>query len=496
MPGLDNDELLSLLESRTPATTPAKPAATGPKAQAATSGRFGPVVSPNTALANTQAERAQAIRDEIYQRHGIPSGTSPEEAVKYINQRAALDQQAGKDYAEPSAWANPEERAKARAAYAAEMNGLVPRSPQEVRQRWDESIYLMDPRTYQYMQRYGRDLDFLSDEAQWNEKREQGRSGPGRQANQGNWDARAAIQHYDDSKDLRLYRRGMGTMVPGTESGYQRFGGVGGAMLDNTSNPDLTLGTYMTASSVFPNFLRMQGSGEADTTRDSYERAQATRLAQNRYRMQSPAPVLDLPAGASQQDIAKRIRELQQEVMDAQVPMADERWQRTLGFTPPGWITDAGDFLLDMFDPTALIPAVRALKTTSNAAKATSMANRIAGAGWQKPYVRQAVASLGRDQVADAGGEMATGSAINASIGGTPGRSGLQWALGVDPQHVMKSAAQVQQGQRASDALYSRLSQEQGVSSAQREAYKSLEESGALGPLARERARMFPTRQQ
>lgn len=419
---------------------------------------------------NLGFERADAIRREIYQRHRIKDDVPLADAIKAIEDRAAMREKLGVPGGSASAWANPEERAAAREAYAREG-----KTPAEVSKRWSESTHLLDPRTQQYMQSFGRDIDFLSSERQQEEAASR-LTTPRRML-----DANA-VRYYDSNTGERLSGAG-GANPFSMPRGYQRWNTFGAAAMDNMTNPDVPLGNYMQASETVPNYLRMQGSGETDTSAESWRRAQAARLANNRYRLVSPHAVLDLPAGADGRAIAKRISELQSEIGAAGVPFADERWQRTTGWTPPGWAADAGDFGLSMVDPTVVLPAAKGAGAMTNAAKAGLRASKIAGSGWVAPAIRRAAGPAASDLGWDMASEQAMGAGIQGSLGGIPERSDRQfWRGGGTPgkDFHYKDDEAVAEARKAGDALHSRLSGDDGVSRADNEAYNRLVESGLL----------------
>lgn len=419
---------------------------------------------------NLGFERADAIRREIYQRHRIKDDAPLADAIKAIESRAAMREKLGVPGGSPSAWANPQERAAARQEYAS-----AGETPAEVQKRWGESAYLLDPRTYQYMQSFGRDLDFLSSERQQEEAASRLTS-PRRML-----DANA-VRHYDSSAGERL--SGAGGISPfAMPRGYQRFDTTINAVLDNTSNPDVPLGNYMQASETVPNYLRMQGSGETDTSSESWRRAQAARLTNNRYRLTSPHPILDLPEGGSPKAIAQRIGELQAEIHSASVPFAEERWQRTTGWTPPGWMADAGDFGLSMVDPTVVLPAAKGVGALTNAARGGAKAAKIAGSGWTGSVIRNALSPAATNAAWDMGTEQAAGAGLQATMGGIPERSSKQfWRGGGEPgkDFMYKDDAAVAEARRTGEALHGRLSGDDGVSRADNEAYNRLVESGLL----------------
>lgn len=422
-------------------------------------------------------EWARGPMAEIYSRHGIKSDVDPVAAAEQI-EKAASAARAGQ-----SAWVNPEERAAAREAYARQG-----KTSAEVKQRWADSIYLMDPRTQEYMQKYGRDADFLQSSAKWKPheppKFYAGMS-PSGPANIAAHIENQSLDFYNRSKDgTPLYRTGV------ANANYERFGGLGGSVMDATSNPDLASGEYMQASEVLPNHLRMQGSGESKSENESWRAARAQQLAAGRYRMSSPAPILDLPAGATPQQIANRIREMQLELQSASVPMAEERWQRTTGWTPPGYLADAGDFGISMIDPTILIPATKGAGALTKAANVAAKGARLSGSGWIAPMVRKIAAPVVKDAANDMMVEQGVGAGLMGAIGGNPGRSNAQfWQGGGKPgvDFAYKSGgytkgvgplSDVEIARWKRDQIYDRLKDDDGVSRADTEAYNRMRTDG------------------
>jgi len=427
-------------------------------------------------------ERADAIRGEIYRRHRIAPDTPLAEAMKQIEQRSQMRAALGVDGGQPSAWANPEERARAREEYARQG-----KTPAEVNKRWEESTHLLDPRTYQYMQNFGRDLDFLqaqsglqqppaADTKAWTGSPQSEEAFTRKTTNAD------AIRHYDSNRRERL--SGAGGLNPAAAaSGYQRWNTTMEAVLDNTSNPDVPAGNYISFSEVYPNYRRLEGSGEPESSDESWRRANAIRLASNRYRMTSPHPILDVASDSTDAEIASRIAGLQQEVRAAQVPMADERWQRTWNWTPPGFLTDAGDFAISMSDPTALYPAAKGVGALTNAAKAAARGARIAGSGWIAPAVHNAIRPVAKDFTYDMGVEQAAGAGMSGAMGGQIDRSDKQFWLGGGKPGVdfsYKTDEEVAEARRAGDQLHSRLKDDDGVSRADSEAYNRMRADGTL----------------
>lgn len=427
-------------------------------------------------------ERARDAIGEAYRRHRIPRNTPLNEAAAMIEQRA---QSSGST---PSAWANPEEWAAARESYAREG-----KTPAEINKRWEESQYLLDPRTYEYMQKYGRDADMLAGLSDYEQVRGADDSLAETPAEYdptgiGDWQGMAkaveagyaqskkdtALSHWNSSRDARLARPGLGS------ANYQRYGGLSGSLANAITNPDVPVGNYMTFSETVPNYLRMTGSGEADNESQAWEAAQAMRLAQNRYRLTAPSPILDTD---DPKNIPSRMAQLQREVLLAAAPDADERWQRTQGWTPPGWVTQPLDFLISSADPTIAVPFAKGAGALTNAYRAALKASRIAGKGWGAHAVKKAVLPFAADVGSDQAVEHAVGTGIMAAIGGSPGRSWDQFQYGGGEKgkdFFYKDDEQLAEAQQARKDIHGRLKDDAGVSTAEREAYNRMRADGTL----------------
>jgi hypothetical protein len=471
--GLTMDELDALL-------APAKPAPAPQKTPQA--GTF---------------QRADAIRDELYKRHNILPGTSPKAAAKYI-ERVAQAVGLGQ-----SAWANPEERAAAREAYAREG-----KTPDEVRRRWEESQYLLDPRTVEYMESHGRDADFLKSLA--GHARYDGSGGYYTDLNTYRGAASdgqsqalvGAVRHYDDRGDVRLSGAGGWNPFPMGPAGHQRFNTFGQALMDNTVSPDTRTGFYSGFSEVVPNAIRMRG-GYSESAGEALDASKAHWYGTMRYRTAGPHPILDLKGTPDRAAIASRLKELQDELQSASPPMADERWyQSSKGtFVPPGWVTGPLDWVTSWADPTAVIPATGAVRAGAGATKAAAKGAAISGKGWvshaAKTAFRPVVANAKQDVVTDT----ALSSAIETAAGGqSPERTWPEflvgnWAMTDAGKKALEARAQergfadadeVARRRAASKALYDRTKSDDGVSRADSEAYNRLIRSGAVPNPSRE----------
>lgn len=429
-------------------------------------------------MADANELRAQMILKDIYARHNLDPSLPIEKQVEAIQESAA-----GRGML-PSAWSNPEERAQARAAYAAKG-----KTDAEKQARWDESVYLLDPDTYQYQQNAGRDIDFILAMHDAPNRANEARTAAAVGA-AGGTSASAytpasatadALNYWDSSNGSPLYRQSM------LSSDYQSQGGVLQGLLNATTNPDTATGNYLNFSELIPDWVRMRGSGEANSAGSAYEGAQANRLSKNRYRLTSPSPVLDLPSGADAPTKADRIVALQGLVKSAGIPEADQRWARwtkqNLGksFVPPGFVTDTVDNAISWLDPTAAVPAAKAASATakaaSTAARAVSTGAKIAGNGWVRPVLSGLVSKRPteflNDFKWDMGLEQGIGHTAGGALGGKPGRTDAQYWMGNwNPEQ--KSEEDVLASQEARARLYEQLKDDDRVSRADGRAYKSL----------------------
>lgn len=376
-------------------------------------------------MADPNDIRARSIRRDIFARHFIPPDVSDEDAIKWITDRAAMHR------AGPAGWANPEERASARAEYA-----KVGSTPDEVQKRWEESIYLVDPATHEFNQRYLRDKEFLERMA---------------------GDAGSAVTAWDNTNNNRLYRNNWRD-----SGGWKSQEGFVPALVNAAANPDLAGGQLLATSNVPYAFLAMQGSGESPSAGHSLQTALGGYRSATNNRQFSQAPVLDLPSSASPAERAARLRELQAEASAAAVPESGERWKRTTGIVPPPVIRDTGDAVLATLDGTQLIPGVTLVKGVASPAKG-------------------AVKALGKRMAADMASDAAVSSGLTAFLGQKPDRTWSQY-LGFAPEGEvpMKTPEEVSAANESRSQQYERTQQAAGVSTADAEAYKKLQQSGLV----------------
>lgn len=419
-----------------------------------------------------QKLRAGAIQKDIYNRHDIPPGTSADDAAAMILAKAINAGQIDDNLQPASGWANPEERAAAREAYARKG-----KTPAEVKERWDKSVYLMDPATSDYYQNHQRDADFLTHvasvpkDAPFPYHYGMGASGPQTPPKLAD-----ALEYWDRSNMNPLWRDSW------LQANYQNQSGAGNAALNAASNPDVPAGNYLNFSEVVPDFLRMQASGETDSAGQSWEAAAGKRTALNRYRPLSPSMILDLPGGASPSDVRQRVLALREELRQAELPNPDQRWKQwskqNFGteWAPPKWVSTGLDMVFSQADPSALIPGIgpawKAAGAGASATKAAMTGAKIAGKGWVAPVVKNAVVPVAKDAAWDQGVEQVVGQTLVHTAGG--------------PQDgEAKSPDAIAAANRARSAVYDRTVNDGAIKSADDAAFLRLQKDGLVSGFVR-----------
>lgn len=394
-----------------------------------------------------QRVRANAIVKDIYARHGIKPDVPLAKAMEYVAANAQIHGMADDSLQSTSGWRNPEERAAAREAYARQG-----KTPQEVKERWDKSAYLMDPQTAHFYQNFMRDSDFLADYAAADAAPSRGELG-WRAENDEATKLAGALDFWDRSNNARTYRDGV------TSANYSAVGGLGGAVANATSNPDVTFGDYSNFSEVVPDYLRMRGSGEVKDDAEAWRAAAGRRLALNRYRPNSPAMILDLPSEAPQQDVGRRVASLRDELSRAELPNADQRWKQwtreTFGteWAPPKAVSSGLDFVFSQADPTVFLPLATGAKSLATAG--------MAGAR-----------SMAKDFAKDQAVEQAIGHAVTQGVGGA-----------VDGK--ARTSQEIADANATRKAMHGRLVNDGTIEKADDDAWLRLQKDGLVSPWAR-----------
>jgi hypothetical protein len=431
--------------------------------------------------------RTNAILRDIYNRHGVPEDQqNPEAAAVFLADKHAAESRrlTGSDTGR-TGWANEQERAQGRKAYA--LRGV---SPSDTEARWQRSNYLMDPHTARLHQSVGRDRDFVTAVAMAPDVTDAHpqpmAQTPGEivepaALEKGIRDAAlwGALSRWDSSgKEGSLHRtnwRKPNTLDQGGVSGglanaiANRDLPSGGAFSFNelpfeyltskfsgeNSDPDL-VGTALTAASPMLGGLYSYANG----AQPAHVGPVGRYLHEGRYRLSSgsgSSPVLDLPSGATPQERASRLEELRSQADAAASPEALERWQRTTGWAPSPAVADAGDALLSMVDFT--------------------LPFSVGGKGWLKGLAKDAA----QEQVANAG--------ILGALPGNPDRTYAEYLFGTGKAPEIKTPEQVAEARAARQRLYDENGGMLGmlrtltgdrVSQADAAAYKELQEAGRV----------------
>jgi hypothetical protein len=335
--------------------------------------------------------RARAIRRDIYSRHGIPPDMSDSEAAGVIMQQAmdaGLVDESGRS---TGAWANPQEREAAQAAYTSG-------GGETAKDQWERrgnAKYLMDPQTASYMQNYQRDMDFLDAANRQPDADVSAYAGTPDPAAFRQSAAQTALEGWDRSNSNPLSRNAWNSANYGNPN--QFIDAIGEAI----TNPELPAGNVMYNLNIPYESMALKFGGEADSWSEAVQGARGNAGMAMRYRPNAASPILDLPSDASSEERSQRVRELRTLNQQAAIPSGAERWQRTTGYTPPAPIVDVGDLAMQMVDPTLLIPVGGA-------------AANIAKSGIRKA-AKPTAAALAKDFTQ----EQITGAGLLAGLGGS-----------------------------------------------------------------------------
>ena len=389
--------------------------------------------------------RVEVILSDIYARHGINPDLPPADAAMQVAARAE-SQGVGQ-----SMWANPEERAAARKEYA-----LKGKTPAEVKQRWDESARLMDPDTQAYYQNYVRDMSFL-----------QGLQGPGSVE----YGVRSDSVRGPHEEALRYWDR---SNLSPIWSDYGSTNQDGAWMAYGMSDPDSTVGSYLEWSEQVPNAIRMWGSGESHSAGapTSLETSSGLYQFNRRHRPMHPAPIGNLPPGASREDRANAVRELQRQYLSAKSAIndTDRRWAQTTGWVPPQVVQDVADNLTSTADPTLALSLVAPAAAVARFARPAA---GVVGSGWVRPAAGQLARStagmIGSDQAWEQGAGLGLITAIDPS---RPSQASY-WRGTTDVQDYLHTPEQLNQAKRDRAEIVANADPA-GVSTADNAAYGEL----------------------
>ncbi len=415
--------------------------------------------------------RTQAILRDIYARHGIEDGTTPQEALDAV--MGAQDENGEfKNYKfgstggeQRSGFANPAERAAAMKAHA-----LKGTSTADVQRRWDQGQYLMDADTADTYKRYKRDTDFI--ESHIANKKPQRTDGNEQKdahnsyGQQGGSFAAEVAAHRDREQGAALDRwdrlgAGAGNLHrdswsrPNTHAASGWSAGLGN-LIQNREGP---IGaTFAATEYALPGFMSLFGGENNGRHSNAARDMVAVNGTDERFRDGNPSsqsPVLDQPTGATAEQKDARLGLLDELRSAAAQPGGVERMERTTGWRPPPVVGDVADGVLAALDPTILL---------------TTMGG---GPAWQMAK------SLAWDHLQD----QATTPAVRAAFPSTdPDRSWAEYLVGTGATK-MKRPDKVLDAQDARQQMYDdhvARQRQQSVSGAAAQAYNQLQKGGAV----------------
>ncbi|NBV87962.1 MAG: hypothetical protein EBR88_00335 [Betaproteobacteria bacterium] len=377
--------------------------------------------------------RADAIRRDIYSRHGIAEDTPLDAAFE----RVASKGQYG------NAWDGPQQRTQAAAQYV--RRG----APEHAAKRWEQRTYLMSPADEAYHNAAGRDATFLYNL--------HSRSGVVPAITR----SADAVRRWDRNH-APLHRSGWASPNTYRNSGERSFLAGLANIVTNTDNP-VSKDLHALADWPMTQQLYQDSSGVMDASAQANALLQLDRDSKiNNGLNQSPISSY----GRSADDLHEvRSR--------AEVPMSAQRYAERAGgdgaVVPPGFATDAIDFATEAVDKTLPL----------SLAAASPFGRGLTPA--QKSTAAQAARSaVINDQLQDYASTMA----LNRAFGADEGRTWPEYLFphvyreGADGP-ALRSAGEIQ---HAAD-LRRRLAQQQqqqkaGLSDHERAAVQQLQREG------------------
>ena len=292
----------------------------------------------------------------------------------------------------PVGWANAQQRADARSAYA-----LEGKTPEEMQERWDNSRLLVDPSTQQSQEKFLRDYRLLDGLLR--------KDDPGKVVDEfvAPLDTRLAPEMVNANSQLSR---------PDQIIDMPFWSSAGPALLQNLQDPESGAGWYMGRANLGPNMGKYAGGGEAKNFSDAIGMAAGDLGFKEMHRMGSRVPVADLPNDASQSDIRSRVGELRGQAGLIDAPQYKERWMRTAGYDPgpvAGFLSDLG---YDFLDPSLVVDV--AAGPTKALLSPTARAYMAAQGGLLKNLTRE----LGSELVGEGAVEVPFAVGVNAIAGG------------------------------------------------------------------------------
>jgi hypothetical protein len=307
----------------------------------------------------------------------------------------------------PVGWANAEQRAKGRTAYALESD-----DPYEILTRWEKSRLLMDPHTAAAQKEHLRNFKLLEGLTRKD-------------------DPALVLKEYRNPADYRLapdmvnwngaVENSRGTIDP---IGVQFWTTGLPAILQNLMDPESNGGWYMGRSELVPNAGRLAGGAEVKNWSDAIGHSAGMLGFNEMHRQNSRTPVADLPDDATKEQVIARMDELRRQQLLMDAPESKERWLRTQGIDPDPVLSFVSDLGYDFLDPSLLVdvaagPVKSIARTIANPTVRAYMA---AQGGLLRNLPKQVMKEGVGEVGMEAGTEIPFALAINAAAGGPRGQ--------------------------------------------------------------------------
>ena len=293
----------------------------------------------------------------------------------------------------PVGWANSQQRADARAAYA-----IKGTDPEDMRERWDKSRLLVDPNTQKAQEKYLRDFNLL----------------------------RGLLRKDDPEKVKANYFAPLDTQLAPEMLNFdgpselgdgspdilntRLLASVPGAVLRNLMDPESGAGWYMGRANLFPSMGKYAGGGEAKDYSEALGMAAGDLGFKEMHRMGSRVPVADLPSDATPAQIRSRVGGLAKQAPMVEAPQYKERYLRTVGYDPGPVVGFLSDLGYDFMDPSLLVDvAAGPAKALINP---TARAYMAAQGGLLKNLMKQGAGEF----VMEAATELPLAAAITAMV--------------------------------------------------------------------------------
>ena len=296
--------------------------------------------------------RADAIRRDIYARHGFPDAFPAEDATKILMDSASPSS----SYS--SEWNSPEQKAEARKAY-------VQKAPAGTGSAaWDRSSYLMSPGAAEFHQKYGRDATFLSNLTHPSQLPE----------TLARWDRNQAPLHRHSLYSPNTIQNSGGWT--GLSTGVHEA-------VDGNTDHGVTRAFHNL--NRIPHAIRLYQSGDANDLADAWKQSNGFLELQRQTHLHAPHSHSTVRVDGLEGEDAHLIHDA------IQPPHAAQRYGEKYGQVPPGFITDAIDAVTDLPDETMILSAMLPTSLLGGLGKGTaSQAHRVLG-----DAVQDAVGNIG-----------------------------------------------------------------------------------------------------